>query len=465
VKIYNTMSRKKEDLVPMREGEIRMYTCGPTVHDFAHIGNFRTFVFEDVLKKYLRLLGYRVVQVMNITDIDDKTIAGAAREGVTLEEYTARYIDAFFEDIDALRFDRADHYPRATAHVGKMIEMISRLIDRGYAYRHEGSVYFSIEKFPAYGSLSGRDIAEDTGFIDSDDYEAGDARDFALWKAHREGEPAWDAPFGKGRPGWHIECSAMSMEYLGEGFDIHAGGVDNIFPHHENEIAQSECYTGGRFVKYWVHCEHLLVEGEKMSKSKGNFYTLRDLVERGFEPRAIRFALASSYYRHPFNFTLKGLEGCRSTLRRIEDFHDRIRDLEPAGDGGGMGELIDRAEAGFVAGMDDDLNSPRGLAALFELVRAVNRHLDAGGAIDADGRERILRFVDRVDRVFDLLPVEEASAPEAVLRMIREREEARKRRDFETADRLRAEIAREGFILEDTPDGVKWRRGRASRDA
>jgi cysteinyl-tRNA synthetase len=463
MKLFNTLTRKKEMFVPARSGEVRMYTCGPTVHDFAHIGNFRTFVFEDVLKKYLKLRGHRVIQVMNITDIDDKTIAGAQRERTTLDDYTKRYIEAFFQDIDALRFDRAHRYPRATDHVPEMIRMIASLIERGYAYTNGGSVYFNISKFRPYGALSGREIHEESGFIDSDDYAEGDARDFALWKARKGDEPSWDAAFGNGRPGWHIECSAMSMKYLGESFDIHAGGVDNIFPHHENEIAQSESLTGGRFVKYWLHCEHLLVEGEKMSKSKGNFYTLRDLMDRGYSPRTIKFALSSSYYRHPFNFTLSGLEGCGATLQRIDDFRNRLLEVESVPGRGTIEEIVGKSENEFTAAMDDDLNSPRALAALFEMIRDVNRLLDADKGIGQSEKESLFRFIDRVDRVFDIFPFEEAVLPEKISRLIQKREEARDRKDYTTADRLRDEIATEGYILEDTAKGVKWKRRESVR--
>jgi len=460
MKLYNTLSRLKEEFTPLRSDEVRMYTCGPTVYDYAHIGNFRTFIFEDVLRRYFKLKGYRIVQVMNITDIDDKTIAGARREGVSLDQYTARFIEAFFEDLDAIGIERAEFYPRATAHIDEMVAIISDLLDKGYAYEKDGSVYFDISKFDRYGKLSGREMAEVRGVVEADEYEVEDARDFALWKGRKEGEPSWETPFGEGRPGWHMECSAMSMKYLGSSFDIHTGGVDNIFPHHENEIAQSEPHTGKPFVRYWLHCEHLLVDGRKMSKSEGNYYTLRDLLERGYEPMAIHFLLASSYYRHPLNFTLGGLEGAHSTLIRIGDFHTRVMESAVEGSPGEIRNIVERAGKGFVEGLEDDLNCPKAQAPFFEMIREVNRRLDAGCRVSHEERSEILDLIDRIDRIFGILPREKAILPEKVSRMIREREEARTRKDYPEADRLRKEIEREGFLLEDTQSGVKWKRFR-----
>ncbi len=458
MRFYNTLKRIKEDFVPLKENEVWMYTCGPTVYDLAHIGNFRTFLFEDILRRYLKLRGYKVNQIMNITDIDDKTIAGARAAGVSLDQYTAQYIEAFFEDIDTLMIERAERYPRATEHIEEMIEIIRALLERGFAYVRDGSVYFDISNFLQYGRLSRRQVAEGDGVVDSDEYGEEDARDFALWKATKEGEPSWDAPFGKGRPGWHIECSAMSMKYLGPSFDIHAGGVDNIFPHHENEIAQSEAFTGQTFVKYWLHSEHLLVEGEKMSKSKGNYYTLRDLVDMGHDPRAIRFLLATSYYKHPLNFTIEGLRGTESTLQRLADFHDRVTQLDAGSESSGLQEIIDRAREQFFAGMDDDLNCPRAMAGLFEMIREVNKQIDSGNPLGDKERKDILNLLELINSVFLILPTGDVELPESVRRMIEEREEARDLKDYERADVLRQKIADEGFLLEDTPKGVKWKK-------
>jgi len=460
MRFYNTLKRKKEDFVPIRDDEVWMYTCGPTVYDLAHIGNFRTFLFEDILRRYLKLKGYRVNQVMNITDIDDKTIEGARSEGVSLDDYTAQYIDAFFEDMETLMIERAERFPRATEHIQEMIEIISALLEKGYAYERDGSVYFDISKYPHYGMLSRRRVAEERGIVDSDEYgeEEENARDFALWKATKEGEPSWDTPFGRGRPGWHIECSAMSMKYLGESFDIHAGGVDNIFPHHENEIAQSESFTGRTFVKYWLHSEHLLVEGEKMSKSKGNYYTLRDLIERGHDPRAIRFSLATSYYKHPLNFTIEGLRAAESTLRRVADFRDRVRELEAGSEPAGLLETIDRAREQFFSGMDDDLNWPRAMSGLFEMMREANKQIDAGNRLGEKERNDLLNLLELIDRVFLIFPEDDVELPDTVRRMIEEREEARESKDYERADVLRQQIADEGYLLEDTASGVKWKK-------
>lgn len=446
--------------MPIRDDEVWMYTCGPTVYDLAHIGNFRTFLFEDILRRYLKLKGYRVMQVMNITDIDDKTIEGSRAAGVTLDQYTAQYIDAFFEDLDTLMIEHAEQYPRATQHIDEMIEIISALLEKGYAYERDGSIYFDISKHPQYGMLSRRQVAEDGGIVDSDEYgeDEENARDFALWKATEEWEPSWDAPFGKGRPGWHIECSAMSMKYLGQSFDIHTGGVDNIFPHHENEIAQSEAFTGVTFVKYWLHSEHLLIEGEKMSKSTGNYYTLRDLIEHGHDPRAIRFLLATSYYKHPMNFTIKGLRGAESTLRRLADFRNRIRELETEAEPAGLQEMIDGAKEQFFSGMDDDLNCPRALSGIFEMMREVNKQIDTGNPPGENERSDLLALLELIDRIFQVFPEEAIELPGEIRSLIEEREEARREKDYERADRLRQRIADEGYLLEDTPGGVKWKR-------
>ncbi|HLE61127.1 MAG TPA: cysteine--tRNA ligase, partial [Thermoanaerobaculaceae bacterium] len=319
IRFLNTLSRRLETLEPLEMGHVRIYTCGPTVYNFPHIGNYRTFLFEDVLCRTLKTFGYRVTQVMNLTDIDDKTINGAAAEGISLREFTDRYVAAFFEDIDTLGVERAEHYPRATEWIPQMVELVQRLTERGHTYVQDGSTYFRIASFPGYGKLSGIDVAQVRAGarVDADEYEKEDVRDFVLWKAPKEGEPFWDTPLGPGRPGWHLECSAMSMGLLGESFDIHAGGVDNIFPHHENEVAQSEGATGKPFVHTWLHAEHLFVEGQKMAKSLGNFYTLRDLLEKGHDPLAIRYLLISVPYRQKLNFTFDGLHAAAAGIERV----------------------------------------------------------------------------------------------------------------------------------------------------
>ncbi|HXI01941.1 MAG TPA: cysteine--tRNA ligase, partial [Candidatus Saccharimonadales bacterium] len=326
IRFHDTMSRRVETFTPLEPGKVRLYTCGPTVYDYAHIGNFRAYAWEDLLRRFLKHRGFAVTQVMNITDVEDKIIRESARSGQSIGEYTAKYIDAFFEDIDALGLERAEHYPRATDHVPEMIELIRKLRENGHTYESGGSIYFRIGGFEPYGRLSHLDASgiQAGARVDSDEYEKEDARDFVLWKGRREGEPSWKSPFGEGRPGWHIECSAMSMKYLGESFDIHTGGVDNIFPHHENEIAQSEGATGKRLVRHWLHCAHLMVDGQKMSKSAGNFYTLRDLLGKGIEARAIRYLLLSSHYRKPLNFTIEGAAQAGQALLRLDDLDERF---------------------------------------------------------------------------------------------------------------------------------------------
>jgi len=437
-----------------------MYTCGPTVYDFAHVGNFRAYVFEDLLRRWLRLRGYEVLQVMNLTDVDDKTIRGAQAEGISLRAYTDRYAKAFFEDLDTLNIERAEIYPRATDHIPEMLDLIERLVDSGHAYRADGAVYFSITSFPKYGALSGMKLDEVLAGarVDQDEYDKADARDFALWKEAKEGEPYWQGPFGPGRPGWHIECSAMSMKYLGPSFDIHTGGVDNIFPHHENEIAQSEAATGQRFVNFWLHCHHLVVEGEKMAKSKGNFYTLRDLIGQGHHPLAIRYFLLSGHYRHPLNLTQEALVQSRAALQRLWDFRDRLeREAGAAQSHPEVLAILERTQQEFIEGGDDDLNIPRALGALFDMVREVNTALDNRLVAKAES-QRARSMLRDFDRVLGLIETERETVEERILLLIREREEARRQGDFPAADRIRQQLQSEGIVLEDTPEGTRWKR-------
>ncbi len=460
MRVYNTLSRRLEAFAPLEPGHVRLYTCGPTVYDFAHIGNFRTYVWEDLLRRTLKLLGFRVTQVMNITDIEDKIIARMRETGRSLEAVTLPYIQAFFEDLDALGIERAEHYPRATEHIAEMIALARRLEEKGYTYTSQGSLYFRIAAFPAYGRLSGLERRELRvgARVDADEYDKQDARDFVLWKARRPGEPHWESPFGAGRPGWHLECSAMSMKYLGPTFDLHTGGVDNIFPHHENEIAQSEAATGQPFVRYWMHAAHLIVEGEKMSKSKGNFYTLRDLLERGHDPRAIRFLLLSTHYRTPLNFTFAALAQAAAELERLDALWDRL-EREPAACG------VDRqfdarvaaAAEGFRRALAEDLNISAALGELFLLVREANRELDRGG-LPAQSRQTLQQALAEADRVLGVLGRREQTLPPEMMALIEQRERARRARDFAQADRIRAELARQGVLLEDTPQGVRWKR-------
>ncbi|AKJ64697.1 cysteine--tRNA ligase [Kiritimatiella glycovorans] len=462
LRLYNTMSRSREAFEPLEEGVVRMYTCGPTVYDFAHIGNFRAYVFEDLLRRYLRYLGYRVIQVQNLTDVDDKTIRGAREKGVPLKEYTKPYIDAFFEDLHTLNVEPAEFYPAATDHVQDMIDLVQTLMDKGYAYRAEdGSIYFSIDRFEEYGKLArlDREGMRSGARVAHDEYEKENVADFALWKAWtpEDGDVAWEAPWGRGRPGWHIECSAMSMHYLGPTLDIHTGGVDNIFPHHEDETAQSEAATGEPFVRYWMHCGYLVVEDKKMSKSLGNFFTLRDLRDRGFSGREIRCELASAHYRQSLNFTLRSLEAGRSALRRLDEFYRR---LEETASGASPGELPAWArdtEPRFREAMDDDLNVSGASAAVFDAVHEGNRALDAG-EVDESAAAAVLDLWRRLDTVFGYLVPPRLEVPEEIERMAHERQEARRRRDFDAADRIRDELAARGWVVKDTPEGPKLTR-------
>ena len=462
LRFYNTLTRQVEEFKPIEAGTARMYTCGPTVYDYPHIGNFRAYIFEDILRRYLKFKGFSVVQVMNLTDVDDKTIRGAREAGVPLQEFTEGYVRAFFEDMDTLRVERAEHYPAATEHIDDMVALVQRLGEKGYTYEADGSTYFRIAAFEGYGKLSHFRLDElergAGGRTALDEYTKEDARDFALWKAWTEddGDVSWDTPLGRGRPGWHIECSAMAMKYLGEHFDIHTGGVDNIFPHHENEIAQSEGATGVTFADYWLHCEHLLVDNRKMSKSLGNFYTLRDLLQKGYKPEAIRYALLSTHYRQKYNFTLAGLEAAAGAINRLRDFKRRLADVKRRSRDDKIRhvrDLVTAADRRFVESMDDDLGISGALAAVFELVRDVNALIDERG-IGKDGAALVTEFLDRVDTVIDVMRGEE-SVPQEVLQLAEERRIARRKKDYARGDEIRDKIAALGYAVEDTPSGPR----------
>jgi cysteinyl-tRNA synthetase len=463
MKVFNTLGRTETELEPIEPGHVRLYTCGPTIYNFAHIGNLRTFLFEDVLRRALRARGLRVTQVMNLTDVDDKTIQGAVEAGLPLREFTERFAQAFFADLEKLNFEKAERYPRATDHIPEMQEITAKLLEKGHAYESEGSVYFRISTFPGYGRLSGIDLSQARRGerVADDSYEKEDVKDFVLWKAAKAGEPTWDSPWGPGRPGWHIECSAMSMKYLGPHFDVHTGGVDNIFPHHENEIAQSEGATGMPFVNVWLHAEHLIVDGEKMSKSKGNFYTLADVLARRNDAAAVRYLLLSVPYRRKLNFTWEALAGAAAAVERLRSAATRIGEVAGSGKSlpGGFpaAERADRLRQDFTAALDDDLNTAGAQGALFTFLREVNASID-DRTLDASGARAALAALADADRVFGVLPADEAALPEEIEAKITQRNDARKRRDFEEADRIRRELAGRGIVLEDGPAGTRWKR-------
>ncbi len=469
IRFFNSLGRKTEVFQPLEPGKVRLYTCGPTVYNHVHIGNHRTFMFEDFLRRSLRFLGYEVVQVMNLTDVDDKVIRGAQAEGVSIDEFTAPYAESFFADLDTLHVERAERYPRATRHIPEMIALTEQLLERGHAYQSDdGSVFFRIASDDDYGRLSGVDPSNVRRGerVARDEYDKEDVRDFALWKAAKEGEPSWDSPWGPGRPGWHLECSAMGMKYLGESFDIHCGGVDNMFPHHENEIAQSESATGRVFVHTWLHSEHLIVDGEKMAKSKGNQYTLKDLLERGCDPRALRYLFLSSHYRQKLNFTFESLAAAGSALERIDEMRFRLEHAPELGEPSPeLAAAVDRMLGGFSASLADDLNSSAALGAVFELVKDVNKAIEQK-KIGTGDRQRVLDAMAAADRVLGVLDAaewagaEDAEGPgdEEIQRLVDEREQARRERDFAAADRLRDELRDLGVVIEDTPDGTRWRR-------
>lgn len=494
LRFYNTLAGRVEEFQPIEDKKVRIYTCGLTVYGYAHIGNYRTFVFQDILRRFLKYEGYEVIQVMNLTDVDDKTIRNAKAAGMSLREYTDQYIEAFEVDRQLLNLERPEYVVRATDHIDDMVKLVQTLEQRGYAYRSDGSYYFRVDKFPDYGKLSKIDLSgiRAGARVDADEYDKADVRDFVLWKAAKEGEPYWETPLGRGRPGWHIECSVMSMKYLGETFDIHSGGVDLAFPHHENEIAQSEAATGKPFVRYWLHCEHLVVNGQKMSKSLGNVYTLRDLIAKGYRPTAIRYLLASVPFRRLLNFTFDGLHQARQSVERLRNFQYRLtKEAFPPGKSSELEELAVKARKEFEAALEDNLNTAEALAAIFEMVRIGNTAMDQGKFCDGD-RGAFLDTLARWDKIFAVLEdndqaklhqlglikgVEEAVAKETagaggeggkallealsdeeIERRLKQREDARRRGDFKLADQIRNELQSAGVLVEDTKAGTRWKR-------
>lgn len=464
LRFFNTLTRQIEDFQPLEAGKVRMYICGPTVWNFAHIGNFRTFIFGDVLRRYLKFKGYELTHVFNLTDIDDRIINEATAENISIDEFTAPYIQYFWEDFDALGLERPEVTPRATHHIAEMIEIISKLLANGHAYESDGSIYYRITAFPEYGKLSKINFSgnRDGGSerIDTDKYDKEDARDFALWKLVGDDEPTgWEAPFGRGRPGWHIECSAMAMKYLGETFDLHAGGIDLQFPHHENEIAQSEGATGKQFAKYWVHSEFLKIDDVTMSKSKGNFFTFRDLRQQGYSPLAIRYLLLSVPYRKQLNFTFEGLQGAESTIERLRNFRALVREAKTVeGSDTAAMDAVRTAIAQFEKAMDDDLNTAVALAAVHDLAREVNTILAKGG-LKSEDQEAVLDAVEKFDSVLGIFGAEDVHIlDDEIENLIAERQLARQNRDFTRSDEVRDLLNEKGIILEDTKDGVRWKR-------
>lgn len=480
IKFFNTLGGKIETFRPLQEGTVKLYTCGPTVYDFAHIGNYRAYMFEDLLKRFLLFMGYDVIHVMNITDVDDKTIKGANEQGVSLAEYTEKYVQAFFEDLETLQIMKADYYPRATENIQEMADLVKGLLEKGYAYERDGNYYFNIAKFSNYGKLSNIDQRElKTGVrIDSDEYEKESVQDFALWKARKEGEPFWETEIGPGRPGWHIECSVMSAKYLGDTFDIHCGGVDNIFPHHENEIAQSEAFSGKKFVNYWIHCQHLIRDGEKMSKSRGNIITTQELIKNhGADPMALRLLLLSTHYRKMLNFTFEALEQAKSSMYRINEFVTRLGSLSlKEGENPEASALVDEMRQKFIQGLSNDLNISSSLTAVFEMIKKANILIAKEKILKTDAKNLIqaIASINKVLCVVSFPPnisvndgtkvgkdVEvkflERSLPQEIEQKIKEREQARQQRNYALADKIRNDLLAQGIVLEDTKDGARWK--------
>lgn len=471
LKLYNTVTRQKEVLKPLQGTHIHMYTCGPTVYNFAHIGNFRCYVFEDLLRRAIKFFGFSITQVMNLTDVDDKTIKGAIANNVSLDEYTKPYVEAFFQDLKTLHIEPAEYYPAATNYITEMIRMIEVLVKKGFAYQgNDGSIYFSIGQFPNYGCLSHLKLNElQVGASErtaSDEYDKDNVADFVLWKSYepaRDGNIFWESPFGRGRPGWHLECSAMAMEILGETIDVHVGGVDNMFPHHENEIAQSEACSGKVFVKHWLHVEHLLVDHKKMSKSLGNFYTLRDLLDKGYSGEQVRYLLLQTHYKTQLNFTFQGLEASKGALQRLNDFIQRLLDIiseDQHVSGGNAKEICKNTLKTFTASLADDLNISAALAALFDFVRDINVECDAG-KVGKDEAEQILELLKAFDKVLGVLSFEkqEPPIPEDLQAAFEQRLQARKEKNWKLADELRDKIQERGYLIEDTPHGPRLKKG------
>ena len=464
--LYNTLTRKKELFEPLNAGEVKIYACGPTVYDFAHIGNFRAFIFDDIVHRYFLFKGYKVTMVQNLTDVDDKTINGSKKENIPLAQYTEKYANAFFEDLEKLNILKADTYPKATGHISEMVALTKRLMGRGIAYKGEdGSIYYKIDKFPEYGKLSRFKLKQlkvgASGRVAADQYTKEQVSDFALWKAWtaEDGAVFWETEIGKGRPGWHLECSAMSTKYLGETFDIHCGGIDLMFPHHENEIAQSEGASGKQFVRFWLHNEHILVEGKKMSKSLGNFYTLRDVLGKGYKPEAIRYLFLSAHYRDQMNFSFKALESAQAAVDRVFDFVRSVKAVTSDLENPDVKNVVSDFGEQFELAMDDDLNTPLALSVLFDFIKTINSYI-AENNFGINNAKEALMAIEKADKVLGLLRYMEKPLPlpkEELDRMIQEREAARKAGDFKKSDEIRKQLKEKGIVLEDSKGGVVWK--------
>ncbi len=464
MRFFNTLSRRLEPFTPLEAGKVGFYTCGPTVYNFAHVGNFRAYIFEDLLRRVLKHAGFAVNQVMNLTDVDDKTIRGAMQAGVPLRDFTRTFKDAFFQDLKTLAIEPAECYPAATDHIPEMIALIDTLMRKGFAYQSEDkSVYFSISRFPEYGKLAHLDKSglKAGARVAQDEYEKENLADFALWKAwdEKDGDVAWDSPWGRGRPGWHIECSAMSMKYLGESFDIHTGGVDNAFPHHEDEMAQSEAATGKQFVRYWLHCAHLVVEGKKMSKSLGNFFTLRDILAKGYTGREIRYVLLSAHYRQALNFCFDALDGARAALERLDEFKARLEQVAgPAPTAPGvLPAYAEQAKSLFFGSLEDDLSISQALSALFDLVLQGNRAANEGRLSPSEAAA-ILQLFAEMDSVLGVLSRPVDQVDDRVQDLVLRRQEARQAKNWAESDRIRDELAKLGWTVKDTPQGPQLKR-------
>ena len=462
MKLYNTLNRGKEKFHPIQKGKVSLYTCGPTVYDYAHIGNFRAYLFEDLLRRYLQYCGLDVLHVMNITDIDDKTIRRSLEEKKSLADFTGYYSSAFFEDVNKLNILPAHHYPKATEFILQIINTIEKLQDKGFAYStDDGSVFFKISQFPDYGKLAhlDPDQLQSGERVEEDEYEKEEARDFALWKGYKsaDGDVCWDSPWGKGRPGWHIECSVMSTHYLGDHFDIHCGGVDNIFPHHENEIAQSCSASGGAFVNYWLHNEHLLVEGQKMSKSMGNFYTLRDLLDKGCSPEAIRYTLISTHYRSKLNFTFEKVRTAQKCIYKLRELKRRLQGLEDDGNEGKMDAETENMLSKFAEKLSDDLNISGALGELFVWVNSMFVKLD-GNTLDFYQAKGALSALDLIDTILGVMDNSNVKVDKNIQKLIEIRNKARSEKDWEKADEMRKQLDERGIILDDTPEGTIWKK-------